>query len=397
MIPFYKPFVDKETEKAVIQALRSGWLSSGPLVREFEQAIKEYTCAQSVVCTGSAGMSLQMILRSLSVSSGDEVILPAYTHPATANAVVLCGATPVFADICEDDFCINPDSVRGLITNKTRAIIAVDIAGFPCDYKQLYEVAEEKKSFYEPASDRQKYYDRLPVIADASHSFGSEISDKKSGILADFTVFSFHAVKNLTTGEGGAICIRQSDSEICREFSSIFSACRVHGLSADALMKLEAKTWEHDLLHPSGKSVMTDLAASIGLCDIKRYHSLILPLRFRQFSFYNENFPDDERFICPVLNSSNRKGNGHLYIMRINKYSSGQRNRLMKILYKKGIATNLHFQPIPLFSWYQNAGFTVSSIPITMSVYQNCLSLPLYHDLSEEEQLTVCNTIRSAV
>jgi len=395
MIPFYKPFVDKKTEESVLKALRSGWLSSGPLVREFEKEIKQYTGAQSAVCTGSAGMSLQLIFKKLGIGKGDEVILPAFTHPATANAVVLSGATPVFADICENDFCIDPYSVEQLITKNTKSIIGVDIAGFPCDYAELLKLSEENKSLFLPSSEMQKYFGRISIIADASHSFGSEVSGKKSGTLADFSVFSFHAVKNLTTGEGAAICIHSQDQDMCNEFTEFFTSARVHGLNADALIKLENKTWEYDVDEPSGKSVMTDIAAAIGLCDIKRYDSIILPTRFKLFDYYNDQLANDDRFLCPIISENGKTGNGHLYILRLNGYLSTQRNQLMKTLYEKGIITNLQYVPIPLLKWYQSQGFTTKEIQKTMNVFENCISLPIYHELSEKEQLTVCNSLKA--
>jgi dTDP-4-amino-4,6-dideoxygalactose transaminase len=395
MIPFYKPFIDRLTEEAVLKALRSGWLSSGPLVREFENELKKYTGAHSVVCTGSAGMSLQLILKKTGIGTGDEVILPAFTHPATANAVVLCGATPIFADIREHDMCIDPHSVENLITKKTKAIIAVDIAGFPSDYTRLLQLSSDKKHLFSPSSETQKHMERIPVIADASHSFGSEISGEKSGILADLTVFSFHAVKNLTTGEGAAICIHFSDQNLCNEFADFFNAARVHGLNADAWIKLERKTWEYDVTEPSGKTVMTDVEAAIGLCDIQRYDSVILPARFRLFNFYNNLFANDKRFLSPFISENEKTGNGHLYILRINGYSADQRNQLMKTLYKNGIITNLQYVPIPLLSWYRNNGFTIKGLENTMKVFNNCISLPIYHELSEQEQTTVCNSLKN--
>ncbi len=394
MIPFYRPYIDSEIKQAVCKAIESGWLSSGPLVRQFENELKVYTGAQSVICTGSAGMSLQMVLRYFGIQNGDEVILPAFTHPATANAVVLSGAKPVFADINPVDFTICPVSISKLINANTKAIIPVDIAGMPCDYNIIYKLIQSKKSEFIPASPIQEDMGRILLLADASHSFGATMEEKQSGTLADISVFSFHAVKNLTTGEGAAICFNLPQHMNFSKIADDFKAARVHGLTADAFRKLEEKTWEYDVHEPSGKSVLTDVAAAMGISLLKKYNTIILPRRLHLFNHYSKLFLNDSRYICPVHYMEDKNSSCHLYILQLNGKNKDQRNKIMRQLYDRGIITNLQFIPIPLLTWYKSTGYTTGGLENTMNLYSRCLSLPFFHDLNEEQMNIVCTEIK---
>jgi len=394
MIPFYKPFIDKETEIAVLSALRTGWLSSGPLVSEFEKKLTTYTKASAVVCTGSAGMALQMVLKYFEIGKGDEVILPAFTHPATANAVVLSGAQPVFADISYFSMTLCAEDTSRKITKRTKAIIPVDIAGMPCDYDGLKNVIQSAASDFEPNSIMQEKLGRILLLSDASHSFGASVDGKKSGTLADVTVFSFHAVKNLTTGEGGAVCINLPDSFDVEHSVNFFKAARVHGLTADALSKLKNKSWEYDVLFPSGKSVMSDITAAIGLNHLNRYENVILKKRYELYDMYNAQLSEHESVETPLIHDDNKMSSCHLYIIKQKNVSFSEKNQIMRKMYDAGIITNLQFIPIPLLSWYKNNGFTTNGLTVTMKVYDECMSLPLFHDLTKEQISFVCDYLK---
>lgn len=397
LIPFYKPYHDTDIEQAVIDALRSGWIGSGPKVRQFETALKAYTGASGVVCTGSAGMSLQMILRWFGIKPEDEVILPAFTHPATANAVMQVGAKPVFADVNEVDMTLSPASVDRLISKNTKAVIAVDLAGMPCNYPLLYDVIHRNKGLFQPCNDIQHSLGRILLIADASHSFGASIENRKTGTLADITVVSFHAVKNFTTGEGAAIFFQLSEVFSDTDLQVYFETARSHGMTADAFFKLQHKTWNYDVPFPSGKSVMTDLQAAMGLVLLEKYESIIIPRRKELFEYYNSILSLESGFIIPPAQMEQRNSCCHLYIVRIPVNTAAQRDMAMKILYDRGIITNLHFIPVPMLSYYQACGYSLQGLGTTQKVFTQCLSLPLFHDLTLRQIQLVCDSLTEII
>lgn len=397
MIPFYKPFIDQDIEQAVLDAMRSGWLSSGPLVRELEKAISNYTGASKVVCTGSAGMSLQMVLKWFGITHGDEVILPAFTHPATANAIVLCGAIPVFADIDSYSMTIDAESIASKITTKTKCIIPVDMAGLPCDYSSIFQIVAENQHLFHPNSSEQETLGRILILADASHSFGAKIGNHISGSLADISVFSFHAVKNLTSGEGAAICIHLPSDISNLEVTSYLKSARVHGLNADAYTKLQNQTWEYDVVLPSFKSVMTDIQAAIALSLLAKYDRIILPRRFELHKTYQLLFANEKRLQLPLFEVQERKSCGHLYIVRIANSSKSERNAIMRTLYDEGIITNLQFVPIPLLTYYKKEGYKTNDLANTMQVYEGCISLPFFHSISIDEMSTVARSLSKLI
>jgi dTDP-4-amino-4,6-dideoxygalactose transaminase len=280
------------------------------------------------------------------------------------------------------------------ITKRTKAIIPVDIAGMPCDYSELKSVIQSAASDFEPNSIMQEKLGRILLLSDASHSFGASVDGKKSGVLADVTVFSFHAVKNLTTGEGGAVCINLPDSFDVEHSVNFFKAARVHGLTADALSKLKNKSWEYDVVFPSGKSVMSDITAAIALNHLKRYDEVILKRRYELYSQYESQFADYENVIKPLCCLDNAKSSCHLYIIKLKNVSFSEKNQMMRKMYDAGIITNLQFIPIPLLSWYKNNGFTTNGLTVTMKVYDECMSLPLFHDLTNEQISDVCEYLK---
>ena len=391
-IPFSPPDISEYEIAEVAETLRSGWITTGPKTKIFEKKIAEYSHTSIAVCLNSATACMEIALRLLGVGPGDEVITSAYTYTASASVIYHVGARIVLVDTAPNSYQMDYAKMADAITEKTKAIIPVDIGGVMCDYDKIFDVVERKRCLFHPNNDLQKLYGRVIVIADAAHSFGSRYKCKHSGEVADFTSFSFHAVKNLTTAEGGAITWRDMDGLNNEELYYKFMLLSLHGQSMDALAKTKLGAWEYDVLLPAYKCNMTDIMAAIGLAQISRFDMLMARRK--------EIIESYDSIILPIgvqrLDHSGGPsfGNGHLYMTRTTLITEQQRNELIKIMAAKGIATSVHFKPLPLMTAYKNLGFTMKDYPNAYAQYANEISLPIHTLLSDEEVIYIGETFR---
>lgn len=382
-IPFSPPDITQAEIEEVIDTLKSGWITTGPKTKELERRLSSFTATNKTVCLNSATAGLELVLRILGVGEGDEVIVPAMTYTASASVITHVGAKPVMVDIQENNFEMDYYALEKAISSKTKVIIPVDLAGIPCDYDKIYSVIEKKKSLYNPSDNKwQKLFSRIVVLADSAHSLGAEYRGKPAGSLADFTSFSFHAVKNFTTAEGGSVTWKPrndlDDEEMYKEFQ-IYS---LHGQTKDALSKTELGSWEYDILLPGYKCNMTDIMASIGLVQLERYPEL-LKRRKEIVDIYNRAFNNTP--IKPLAHfSENIQSSMHLYVTHIEGFNLDQRNELIKKMAEVGIACNVHYKPLPLLTAYKNLGFDIKDFPNAYKFYENELTLPLHTALSDD-------------
>ncbi len=397
MIPFSPPRIDQKVVDEVAKALLSGWITTGPRTKLFENNLTQYVGCKKTLCLNSATAGLELILRWYGVKEGDEVILPAYTYCATANVVMHCGAKPVMVDINEKDFNISIDAIKKAITPKTKVIIPVDISGYPCDYDELNALVKqpEIKSLFTSTTKEQRQLGRILIMADAAHSIGATMNGKPSGSLTDISVFSFHAVKNLTTAEGGAICLNLPQSFNCDEIYKDLNRKSLHGQSKDALAKTVG-TWRYDVLEAGYKCNMTDLQAAIGLIELDRYESN-LKRRKEIFNQYINGFKDKKWAILPPYLDEGKETSYHLFLLRIKWADEPTRDAIIKKIFDAGVAVNVHFQPLPLLTFYKNEGFNMSDYPESWEKYQNEITLPVYYDLSDENIKTIINAVINAV
>jgi len=399
MIPFSPPRIDQHTIDAVTETLKSGWITTGPKAKLFEKKITAYCGCQTTVAVNSATAALELVLRWFGVSKDDEVIVPAYTYCATANVVVHCGAKPVMVDINSDDFLISTEAIKKAITPRTKVIIPVDIAGFPCDYNSINNIVNqpEIKSLFSRKTDVQKKLGRILILADAAHSFGAFYKNKNTGVLTDITVFSFHAVKNLTAAEGGAICFNLPAGFICDELYKYFSIMILHGQSKDAFSKLQKGAWRYDVIDAGYKANMTDVLASIGLVEIERYKNDTLQKRKYIFDRYTKAFSKNDWAELPVYQDGTRTSSYHVYLLRIKNITEAKRNSIIQRIFDKDVSVNVHFQPLPLFSAYKNRGYKMEDYPVAFDNYSREISLPVYYDLTDEMLDVVIKAVKNAV
>lgn len=398
MIPFSPPRIDDRTIEAVSEVLRSGWITTGPKTKQFEKEISAYCGVKSTVAVNSWTMGMQVLLHWWGIGEGDEVILPAYTYCASANVIVHAGAKPVLVDINEEDFNLNVDAVHAAITPKTKAILAVDIGGFPCDYNTLRDLINEPeiKGQFSPNTDLQKQLGRILLLSDAAHSFGAIMNGQKSAALADIATFSFHAVKNLTTAEGGALCFNLPDGfdhdAIYREMCTKI----LHGQSKDALAKTKKGNWRYDVEEPGFKCNMTDIQAAIGLIELDRYQEN-LDRRKAIFNTYDAAFAKEDWASTPIHTTENKASSYHLYQIRINNVSEVQRDAIIQEIFEQDVSVNVHFLPIPMLTAYMKRGYSISDYPEAYRKYSQMISLPVYYDLSDEQVGMVIEAIKNAV
>lgn len=382
-IPFSPPDITDEEIEEVISALKSGWITTGPKTKEFEKRITEYCGSEKTVCLSAATTSLEMTLRVLGIGEGDEVIVPAYTYTASCSVICHVGATPVMVDSQIDREEMDYDLMRDAITEKTKAIIPVDIAGILCDYDKIFEIVEEKKDLFAANNDIQEAFGRVIVVADCAHGFGAVQNGKKAGQLADFTCFSFHAVKNLTTAEGGAVTWKNHEGLDNEKLYKQYQIYSLHGQTKDALEKTQKGSWEYDILIPAYKCNMTDVQAGIGLGQLKRYDSM-LSRRHEIVKRYEEGFKGT-RVITPKHVTDNSKSSGHLYLARLKDITLEERSEIIVKMEEKGISTNVHYKPLPLLTAYKNLGFEIEDYPNAYHLFENEISLPIYSTLTDEE------------
>ncbi len=396
MIPFSPPRIDQKTIDAVTDTLQSGWITTGPKTKLFESRLKEYTGASAVFCCNAATNGLELLMRWLGVGPGDEVIIPAYTYCATGNVVVHLGATPVLVDVRED-FTIDPSEVQKAITPKTKAIVPVDIGGLPVDYNALWKLIEDAAVDYIPANDRQSQLGRIALVADAAHSLGAFYGDVPIGTHADAVVFSFHAAKNLTTAEGGAICLNLPEGFDHEEAYRWLNVRSLHGQSKDALAKTKKNAWEYDVEEAGWKCNMTDIQAAMGLVELERYNAETLAKRRQIVERYQEAFAECSWAILPTVADEDRQTSYHLYLLRVKGASLAQRNAVIQGIFDREVSVNVHYKPLPLLSYYKNQGYTLDAYPITKSLWENEISLPVYYDLSMEQVETVIQAVKDSV
>lgn len=403
-IPFSPPHIDDAIIAEVVAVLRSGWITTGPKTRQFERMLADYAGVDDVVCVNSASAGLELALRWFGVGDGDEVIVPAYTYTATAEVVLHCGAKPILVDV-NDDFLIDPEIVRRAITPRTKVIIPVDIVGLPCDYRELYDIVNDTniKELFHPTNQLQESFGRILILADAAHSLGAKYFGKKTGALTDVSVFSFHAVKNLTTAEGGAICIhlpeyfydkQQISSQDIKHELKVKS---LHGQSKDAFAKTKAGAWRYDVLDAGYKCNMTDVAAAMGIVELARYDEMILPRRKQIFDAYNQAFKDDKRFRVPTYETAEKTSSYHVFTLRVNQISEEQRDAIIQKLADQSIATNVHFIPLPMLTVYKSMGYNIDDYPNSYQQYACEISLPVYYDLTDEQVQEVIRALKEAV
>lgn len=396
-ISFSPPYVDDEVINEVVDSLRSGWITTGPKVKSLEEEIKKFSGAQQVLCVNSWTSGAIMMLRWLGVEENDEVIVPAYTYSATALAVLHAGAKPVMVD-SGDDFNISVDAIRNVITPKTKAIIPVDIAGFPCDYDSIMELVKEPEiqGQFVANSDNQKKLGRILVLNDAAHSLGAWYKPgMRTGSETDIAIFSLHAVKNITTAEGGAICLNLpepfNNEELYRELRQMSLNCQ----TKDAFSKSKAGGWRYDIVGFGMKINMADVNAAIGLAQIRQYNGL-LKERKRVFEAYNEAFSSKDWAITPPQRSNGRETSYHIYALRIKKFSEEQRDAMIDEITKKEIAVNVHFIPMPILSFFKGQGYDINNYPQAYKNFKSEISLPIYPQLTDEQVNYIIETVIEA-
>ena len=398
MIPFSPPRIDERTLEEVCAALKSGWITTGPRVKKFEEMLSRYCHVQNVLCVSSNSAGMELMLHWFGVGPGDEVIVPAYTYCATANVVVHCGAKPVMVDV-DENFCIAPEAVRRAITPRTKVIMPVDIAGFPCDYDALNAIVRDEavRRQFTPATDEQRTLGRILLLEDAAHSLGARYHEQPLGTQADLAVFSFHAVKNLTTAEGGAICLNLPEPFNNENLYKQLKIKSLHGQSKDALSKTQAGNWRYDVTEAGYKCNMTDVHAAIGIVELERYDTETLPRRKQIFDAYSNAFRNDPRFQIPTYETDEKTSSYHVYPLRIKGITEQQRDEIMQRIFAQEVSVNVHFIPLPLLSFYKNNGYDIQHYPTTYDNYSREISLPVYYDLTDEQVQTVIQAVQQAV
>lgn len=399
MIPFSPPRIDQLIIDEVTAALKSGWITTGPRTKKFEKELAAFCGVSSVLCLNSATAGLELVLRWFGVKEGDEVIVPAYTYCATANVVMHCGAKPVMVDVNKNDFNISIEKIRAAITDKTKVIIPVDFGGLPCDYDAFNNLLTEGylHKRFKPATDEQEKLGRILVLSDAAHSLGSFYNNKPAGSLTDITVFSFHAVKNLTTAEGGAIAFNLPPPFDNEKLYQQFYVKSLHGQNKDALAKTQKGNWKYDVVEAGYKCNMTDLQAAIGLIELARYKNDTLKKRKHICDLYSKRLSHYTWSELPIFITDNSESSYHLFPLRIKGITEQQRDEIIQLIFNKNVSVNVHFQPLPILSFYKNLGYRIEDYPVAYDNYSREISLPVYYDLTDEQVETVVNAVVSSV
>lgn len=395
MLPFSPPRIDQRIIDEVTDTLRSGWISTGPKTKLFEKKITEYVGCKTTVAVSAWTTGMEIVLRWWGIGPGDEVIIPVYTYCASANVVLHTGAKAVMVDINPDDFNISIEAIRAAITPNTKAIMPVDIAGLPCDFDAIKQLVEEAESMFTPSNEQQQKLGRILIASDAAHSFGATYKGVQMGAVADITCFSFHAVKNLTTAEGGSICFNLPDSFDHEELYKLFCIKILHGQSKDALAKMQKGAWRYDVIEPGYKCNMTDLQASIGLVELERYQET-LDRRNEIFDQYSKGFDGLDWAVTPIREDRFRVSCCHLYQLNINGVTEAQRDAIMHEIFEQDIAVNVHFQPLPLFTAYKELGYDIANYPVAYDKYSREISLPIYYNLTNEQVDSVIKAVTIA-
>lgn len=394
-IQFSPPDISEAEIEEVCEALRSGWITTGPRTKELEKRLAAFCHTDKLVCLNSATAAEELNLRVLGIGAGDEVIVPAYTYTATAAAVIHVGAKLVFIDSQKDSTEMDYDAMEAAINEKTKAVIAVDLGGIIADYDRIYEAVERKKKLFTPKTDIRKALGRVAVLADAAHSLGANRDGKMAGEIADFTSFSFHAVKNFTTAEGGAATWRHIDGVDDEALYKQYQLLSLHGQSKDALAKTKLGAWEYDIVAPYYKCNMTDIMAAIGLRQLDRYAGL-LERRKQIIARYDEMC--DELGVMHLNHyGENHNGSGHLYLTRVPGIGDEQRREIIIKMAEQGIATNVHYKPLPMMTAYKAYGWDIKDFPNAYAYYENLITLPLHTLLSDDDVEYVVENFKNIV
>lgn len=394
-IPFSPPDITEEEINEVVRVLRSGWITTGPECKKFEEKLREFSNADHSVCFNSCTAAMEMALRMLGVGEGDEVITTAYTYTSTASVIDHVGAKIVLADTAPDSFSIDTKSLDRLITPKTKAIIPVYIGGVICDMNDIRRIVESKKGIFSPNSPLQEALGRIAIVADSAHGLGAMQNGSHGIELADFTAFSFHAVKNLTTAEGGALMWKNINGVDNEELERLIRVYSLHGQTKDAFSKMQLGAWEYDIITPGYKCNMPDVLAAIGLKQLERYDK-ILNRRHEIIKMYNDAFLP--LGLEPLIHEGkNFRSSGHLYLLRIPGYDCQRRNQLIVKLAERGIATNVHYKPLPILTAYKNLGFDIKDFPNAYAQFKNEITLPLHTCLSDEDVSRIIESVKDLV
>lgn len=394
-ISFSPPDIGEREIAAAAEAMRSGWITTGPRTKELEKRLMAFTGAAGTVCLNSQTIAAELTLRVLGIGPGDEVIVPAYTYTASASIIDHVGARIVMVDSQPDNYEMDYDSVAAAITERTKAIIPVDLGGVVCDYERLFAVVEEKKHLFQPASPLQEIFGRIIVIADTAHALGAKHHDKPAGSIADFSNFSFHAVKNLTTAEGGCVCWKAHpgiDNELLYKQYMLYS---LHGQSKDALAKTKPGAWEYDIVLPGYKANMTDIMAAIGHVQLDRYPGL-LERRKEIIARYDAAFQNLPLTMRPHYTDA-YQSSGHLYMIHLDGHAGEGRNSFIEKMAKRGIACNVHYKPLPMFTAYRNLGFDIKDYPRAFALYNNEVTLPLHTLLTDDEADYIIESVKAVL
>ena len=395
-IPFSPPDIRQEDIDAVAAVLRSGWSTTGHVTKQFERDAAQLCGSERAVALNSATAGLFLALKCFGISHGDEVIVTSYTFAATANVILQVGATPVLVDINPNDFCISYDEIARHITKRTKAIISVDYGGLPVDYDRIRDIIESHKDIYTPTADTwQTRFGRILFISDCAHSLGARYKGENVGHQADVSVFSLHAVKNLTTAEGGLAAFSAIGDITADEMYQRLQLLSLHGMNKDALAKYKNNSWEYDILTVGYKFNMTDTLAALGASQLKRYDE-ILARRADITAHYKQMFAGT-RVICPLQDDNDRIGSHHLMPVQIDGCDEQQRNEIIVRLAELGIATNVHYKPLPLFTLYRGLGFNIADYPNAYNRYKSLITLPIYPQLTDEQTYMVCNGIKKVI
>ena len=399
MIPFSPPRIDQKVIDEVVDTLKSGWITTGPKTKEFERRLTAYCGNKATLAVNSNTVGLEVVLRWFGVQEGDEVIVPAYTYCATANVIVHCGAKPVMVDVNADDFDVCLENVRRAITDKTKVIMPVDLGGMPCAYDELFELVEteEVKTLFQAKTEEQRKLGRILILSDSAHSIGADYKGRTAGCLADVSVFSFHAVKNLTTAEGGAIMLNLPEPFDNEEVYRYLCTYTLHGQNKDALAKTKKGAWRYDVLVSGFKGNMTDIMASIGLVELSRYEDDTLHYRKCIYDQYTDAFSRYGWAELPIYETEDRKSSYHVYCLRVKGITEQQRDEIIQRIFDRDVSVNVHFQPLPLLSAFKNKGYKIEDYPVAYDNYCREISLPVWYGLSEEMVKTVIDAVICSV
>ncbi|MGQ0829485.1 MAG: DegT/DnrJ/EryC1/StrS family aminotransferase [Bacteroidota bacterium] len=397
MIPFSPPHIDQKIIDEVTKVLQSGWITTGPKTKLFEKELTKYCGNKATLALNSATAGLEIMLRWFGVKEGDEVILPAYTYTATANVIIHCGATPVFVDVNATDFNISVANIEKAITSKTKVIMPVDFAGYACDYDEINTLVIKHKKKFNPRTEEQKKLGRVLILSDSAHSVGAWYKGKRTGSLTDVSVFSFHAVKNLTTAEGGAVALNLPPPFDNEELYKSLCITMLHGQNKDALAKTQKGNWRYDIVEAGYKCNLTDIMAAIGLVELERYDNDTLKVRERIFKQYDEIFSKQSWAQVPEYHTKDKTSCYHLYPLRIKGITEAQRDAIIQEIFNCDVSVNVHFIPVPMMSFYKSLGYDIKNYPVAFDNYSREISLPVFYDLKDDLVKIVINAVVSSV